>query len=161
MKLTQRSLTEITNILSESLKISRYCSRKRMNLKNTFKSTNCRVNWSNWKIINQLKTETEIKIIENKSIYLLNGIVSTFGRNIKKTGQPPTTSKNRFRRIFSKPNENWEISKKNYWKIRKIQIDPEEYVGSLGEKGQLHRKTNLIIQNGTHRRWLFSSKKCK
>jgi hypothetical protein len=87
MKLTQRSLTEITNILSESLKISRYCSRKRMNLKNTFKSTNCRVNWSNWKIINPLKTETEIKIIENNCIYLLNGIVSTVRQKYQKNWQ--------------------------------------------------------------------------
>lgn len=148
--LTQRSLTEITNILSE-FKAFRNYAHETDELKEYIQdSLIVELIEVIEKIINQLKTEIEIKIIENKSIYLLNGIISTFLAEIsKKTGQPPKPTKTGFAE-YSRNRMKIERSAKKIIENIKIQIDPiEEYVGSLGEKGQLHCKTNLIIQNGT------------
>lgn len=102
------------------------------------------------RIIIKLKSNTEGKIFENKSIKLLNGIISTFMTEIsKKTGQPPKPFKTGFA-DYSRNRIKIELAVNNIIENTKVEISPiEEYGGNLGEKGELKCTTNLIIQNGT------------
>lgn len=147
---TQRSLTEITDFLSK-FKSFRDYSQNNEELKEYVQdSLILELIAIIEKILIQLKSETEKKIFENKSIQLLNGIVSTFLTEIsKKTGQPPKPSKTGFAE-YSRNRIKIERSAKKIIKNITLKINPiEEYVGSLGEKGQLKCRTNIIIQNGT------------
>lgn len=101
------------------------------------------------KSLTKLKSESEERLFEAKSIMLFNSLIRVFVTEIsKKTGQPEKPIKTGFyeyasnrikiERIISKINNNID---KN--------IEPEkEYVGNLGEKGDLYCQTNLIIQDG-------------
>lgn len=102
------------------------------------------------KILLQLKSGTERNFIENKSIKLLNGIILCFNNEIaKKTNQPPKPTKTGFLE-YSRNRIKIERASKKITKILNQQIDAiEEYAGSLGEKGQLKCKTNLVFHNGS------------
>jgi predicted ATPase len=102
------------------------------------------------KIITQLKDGTESNLLENKSIKLLNGIISFFNNEIaKKTNQPPKPTKTGFLE-YSRNRIKVERASKKIKGIINQLIDPiEEYAGSLGEKGDLVCKTNLAYQNGS------------
>ncbi|WP_051259723.1 DNA replication/repair protein RecF [Epilithonimonas tenax] len=87
---SQRSLKEIADILTEFKSFRDYAQNKEELNKYVQESLILELIEVLQKIISQLKTETESKIFENKSINLLNGIISTFLTEIsKKTGQPP------------------------------------------------------------------------
>lgn len=102
------------------------------------------------KILLQLKIKTEQNFIENKSIELLNSIISCFNNIIaKKTSQPPKPTKTGFLE-YSRNRIKIERASKKIINIINQPIDAiEEYAGSLGEKGELMCKTNLVFQNGS------------
>ncbi|WP_140484934.1 hypothetical protein [Flavobacterium sp. GSA192] len=102
------------------------------------------------KILLQLKNGTERNFIENKSIKLLNGIISCFNNEIaKKTNQPPKPTKTGFLE-YSRNRIKIERASKKITKIINQPINAiDEYAGSLGEKGQLICKTNLVFHNGS------------
>jgi len=102
------------------------------------------------KIIDQLIKSTEDKLIESRSVYLLNHIINTFLTEIsKKTGQPPKPTKTGFSE-YAKNRIKIELAAKKILNNIEKEIEPiEEYAGSLGDKGELFCKTNIVIQNGT------------
>ncbi|WP_185217997.1 hypothetical protein [Sphingobacterium mizutaii] len=102
------------------------------------------------KIILQLKNGTEQKFVENKSVKLLNSIINCFNHEIaKKTNQPPKPTKTGFLE-YSRIRIKIEISSKKIIKLINQNLRPlEEYAGSLGDKGELICKTNLVFQNGS------------
>ncbi|WP_312195074.1 MULTISPECIES: hypothetical protein [Epilithonimonas] len=146
---SQRSLKEITDILTEFKSFRDYAQNKEELNKYVQESLILELIEVLQKIISQLKTETESKIFENKSINLLNGIISTFLTEIsKKTGQPPKPTKTGFA-DYSRNRIKIERLAKEILENIKIEITPiQEYAGSLGEKGELNCNTNLVIQNG-------------
>lgn len=147
---TQRSLTEITDILTEFKSFRDYVRDNEELNEYIQESLITELIELLEKIISQLKVETENKIFENKSINLLNGIISTFLTEIsKKTGQPPKPIKTGFA-DYSRNRIKIERATKEILENIKQKIDPlEEYAGSLGEKGELICSTNLMIQNGS------------
>lgn len=102
------------------------------------------------KILQQLKIGTENNFLDNKSIKLLNGIVSCFNTEIsKKTNQPPKPTKTGFLN-YSRNRIKVERAAKKIIALVNQPINPiEEYAGSLGIKGELKCKTNLIFHNGS------------
>ncbi|QBJ84980.1 hypothetical protein DDI74_01315 [Chryseobacterium gleum] len=147
---TQRSLTEITDILTEFKSFRDYVIDNEELNKYVEQTLITELIELLEKILSQLKAETENKIFENKSINLLNGIISTFLTEIsKKTGQPPKPIKTGFA-DYSRNRIKIERATKEILENIKQKIDPlEEYAGSLGEKGELRCNTNLMIQNGS------------
>ena len=102
------------------------------------------------RIIVQLRVKTENKFFENKSISLLNNIVAIINKEIaKKTSQPPKPSQTGFA-DYARNRIKIELSSQKVFTFLNQPIDyPEEYVGSLGVKGELRGKTNLAFQNGS------------
>ena len=145
---TQRSLIEITDILTEFKSFRDYVRDNEEINKYIEQALITELIELLEKIIFQLKAETENKIFENKSINLLNGIISTFLIEIsKKTGQPPKPIKTGFA-DYSRNRIKIERATKEILENIKREIGSlEEYAGSLGEKGELRCKTNLMIQN--------------
>lgn len=101
------------------------------------------------KILSQLNQKTEEKFLESISVRLLNQLIETFINEIsKKTNQPPKPTKTGFADYASNRLKIENITRKILSNID-TEIEPIiENVGSLGEKGELHCKTTLIIQNG-------------
>jgi len=147
---TQRSLTEITDILTEFKSFRDYVIDNEELNKYVEQTLITELIELLEKVLSQLKAKTENKIFENKSINLLNGIISTFLKEIsKKTGQPPKPIKTGFA-DYSRNRIKIERATKEILENIKQKIDPlEEYAGSLGEKGELRCNTNLMIQNGS------------
>lgn len=100
------------------------------------------------KILLKLKNRREDYFIENKSIKLLNAIISCFSTEIsKKTNQPPKPTKTGFL-DYSRNRIKINRSSKKIIEIVNQSIIPiEEYAGSLGIKGELKCKTNLVFNN--------------
>lgn len=98
----------------------------------------------------KLKKETENKFLENNTIKLMNNIISCFNTEIsKKTNQPPKPTRTGFAE-YSRNRIKIERASKKIITSVKQKIPPiVEYVGSLGVKGELRCKTNLIFQNGS------------
>ncbi|WP_298147414.1 hypothetical protein [Flavobacterium sp.] len=147
---SERILDEITEILNnfksfneyidENSEINKYVDIELINeLRNIIE-----------RILDQLKNETERNFLENRSIKLLNGIIYCFNNeNAKKTNQPPKPTKTGFLE-YSRNRIKIERASKKITKLINQPINAlEEYAGSLGEKGELICKTNLIFQNGS------------
>nr|WP_067062005.1 hypothetical protein [Mucilaginibacter sp. L294] len=102
------------------------------------------------RIIIELRNGTENKFIDNRSITFLNTLVETFVSEIaKKTGQPPKPVKTGFAQ-YSLNRVKIEMTTKRILDCIKTPIAAlEDYAGSLGTKGELVCKTNLILQNGS------------
>lgn len=147
---TQRSLAEITDILTEFKSFRDYAQENEELNEYVQNSLIEELIEILEKIVSKLRTETEIKIFENKSIHLLNVIISTFQTEIsKKTGQPPKPTKTGFA-DYSSNRLKIQRATKNILENINLEIETiEEYAGSLGDKGDLKCNTNLIIQNGT------------
>ncbi|MBB6131537.1 OLD family protein, partial [Mucilaginibacter lappiensis] len=103
---------------------------------------------------------TESKFIDNKSITFLNTLVETFVSEIaKKTGQPPKPIKTGFAQ-YSLNRVKIEMNAKKILDCIRTPIRAlEDYAGSLGTKGELVCKTNLVIQNGSFTDSQYSSVK--
>ncbi|PRX41228.1 hypothetical protein [Salegentibacter salegens] len=110
------------------------------------------------KILNQLNQKNEERFIESKSVRLLNQLIETFINEIsKKTNQPPKPTKTGFANYASNRLKIEYITQKILSNIN-TEIEPIiENVGSLGEKGELLCKTNLVVQNGDITDSKFSS----
>ena len=147
---TQRTLNDITDVLNDFKSFRDYTTENEELNKYVEDSLINELVEVLEKIISKLKIETENKIIENKSIQLLNGIVSIFITEIsKKTGQPPKPTKTGFAEYSRNRIKIERVAKKILESI-KIEIEPiEEYAGSLGEKGELNCFTNIVIQDGS------------
>ncbi len=101
------------------------------------------------RVLDKLKIESENRLLDARSIMMFNSLINVFVSEIsKKTGQPEKPTKTGF---FEYASNRIKIEKT----IRKIlqnintKIDPQiEYVGDLGEKGELYCQTNILIQKG-------------
>lgn len=146
---TQRELTEITTILTQFKRFRDYAQEDDDVSKYIDNSLIKQLTDVIEKIIIELKDKTENKFFKNKSIRLLNGIVSVFLNEIsKKTGQPPKPTKTGFA-DYSRNRLKIECSAKKILENIQIGIEPiKQYAGSLGSKGELICNTNLLIQNG-------------
>ena len=147
---TQRTVSEITQILTEFKSFKDYTQSNDELIEYIDDSLITELIDVLERIIRQLKTETENQVFENKSILLLNGIISIFLTEIsKKTGQPPKPIKTGFA-DYSRNRIKIELTTRKIIENIKKEIEPiVEYAGSLGEKGELNCNTRLIIQNGT------------
>lgn len=107
------------------------------------------------RVLLKIKSASESSLIDLKSIHLLNQIIKVFVAEIsKKTGQPEKPIKTGFHDYASNRIKIERSIKKVLDNISKS-IDPQiEYVGNLGEKGDLFCQTNLVIQDG---KWIDSS----
>jgi len=102
------------------------------------------------KIFEQLRNKTENTFIDNKSILLLNGLIACFNTEIsKKTNQPPKPTKTGFLEYSRNRIRIEKASKKIIETVGKSINPIEEYAGSLGIKGELKCRTNLIFHNGS------------
>jgi predicted ATPase len=102
------------------------------------------------KIIATLTTQTETKFIDARSIHLLNHIIKTFIAEIaKKTGQPEKPVKTGFAE-YAKNRIAIEVATNRILSSINGEIAPvKEYVGSLGDKGELYCRTLLKYQTGS------------
>lgn len=103
------------------------------------------------KILVKLKTESEKRILDLRSISLFNQIVSVFVEEIaKKTGLPQKPITTGFSSYASNRIKIERDLKKVLANISQT-IEPTiEFVGNLGEKGELFCQTNLVIQHGNY-----------
>ena len=102
------------------------------------------------KIGQKLKSVSEEKFVDLKSITLFNQIISVFVEEIaRKTGQPQKPIFTGFKDYASNRIKiEKDLSKINDC-ISQVIEPHSEYVGNLGEKGHLHCQTNVKIQNGS------------
>ena len=101
------------------------------------------------RILTKIRTESENRLLEARSVMMFNSLIQVFVSEIsKKTGQPEKPTKTGF---FEYASNRIEIEK-NIRKIltnMNVAIHPKkEYVGDLGDKGELFCQTNIIIQKG-------------
>jgi predicted ATPase len=103
------------------------------------------------KILLKLKTESEKRILDLRSISLFNQIINVFVEEIaKKTGLPQKPISTGFSLYASNRIRLEKDLKKVLDNISQI-IEPNiEFVGNLGEKGELFCQTNLVIQHGNY-----------
>ncbi len=89
------------------------------------------------------------KFSNEKSAMFFNNMIEKFKFEItKKTGAPIKPSETGFQKYASN-RIKIEVAAKNIMTtISKQIIKDDEYVGNLGEKGELYCKTEIIIQNG-------------
>lgn len=101
------------------------------------------------RILSKITADTEEKFVDYKSSILLNGIIEKFITEIaKKTGQPQKPTKTGFSEYASN-RLKIEAATKKVLSAIDTQINAKsEYIGSLGVKGDLFCKTNIIFQNG-------------
>ncbi len=101
------------------------------------------------KILLKLKSESEKRILNLRSISLFNQIINVFVEEIaKKTGLPQKPVSTGFSVYASNRIRIEKDLKKVLDNISKTIEANIEFVGNLGEKGKLYCQTNLVIQNG-------------
>jgi predicted ATPase len=101
------------------------------------------------KILIKLKSESEKRFIDSKSILMFNSLIKVFISEIsKKTGQPEKPVKTGFQEYASNRIKIERTIKKILANIDKTIKPFIEYVGDLGEKGNIESQTNILIQNG-------------
>lgn len=146
---SQREFEEIILMLGEIKKIQTYISSDDLLIKvvgeDLFEELSSLID----KILLKIKSESEARLMDFKSISLFNNLIKVFVAEIsKKTGQPEKPIKTGFHEYASNRINIERNIKKIITNISKA-IEPNlEYVGDLGEKGKLFCQTNLAIQNG-------------
>lgn len=100
-------------------------------------------------VLDRIKTASEARLVDFKTIALFNNLIAVFAREIaRKTGQPEKPLKTGFKDYASNRIAVERAVRKILSNIGKS-IEPDvSTVGSLGEKGNLCCQTNLVIQNG-------------
>jgi predicted ATPase len=101
------------------------------------------------KILIKLESESEKRFFDSKSVIMFNSLINTFVSEIsKKTGQPEKPIKTGFQQYASNRIKIERTINKILANID-TSIEPLlEYVGDLGDKGDLNCKTNVRIQDG-------------
>jgi len=101
------------------------------------------------KILIKLKVVSETRLIDAKTVMMFNSLIKVFVSEIsKKTGQPEKPTKTGFFDYASNRIRIDNAISKILFNIKKT-IEPIlEYVGDLGEKGDLYCQTNILIQDG-------------
>lgn len=101
------------------------------------------------KVIEKIKSKSESRFIDYKSVRFFNKLVNLFVSEIaKKTGHPEKPTKTGFSEYASNRITIEKNVKKILENISKSINPINEEVGDLGDKGKLYCKTNLVIQNG-------------
>ncbi len=101
------------------------------------------------KIVAQLAKQTETRFIEFKSQRLLNLLIKVFVKEIaKKTGQPEKPTRTGFAEYASNRLKIEVATQKIVTNLNKEISPTEEFAGSLGKKGDLYCRTNVVLQNG-------------
>jgi predicted ATPase len=101
-------------------------------------------------IISELKAKLEGNLLENKSIHLLNNLVTTFVAEIsKKTGLPPKPTKTGFSDYSRNRIKLERATRKILGNMQKEIIPFDDYAGNLGDKGELRCRTLCCIQDGS------------
>lgn len=97
----------------------------------------------------KLQAQTELKFFESKSVKFVNHVIGFFNKEIsKKTGQPEKPIKTGFSEYASNRIKIEQAVNKVLNNLNKNIQSTEEYVGSLGDKGDLFCKTSIATQNG-------------
>jgi ABC-type cobalamin/Fe3+-siderophores transport system ATPase subunit len=101
------------------------------------------------KVIERLRAEVDLRAVGAKTIVLFNHLIKVFISEIsKKTGQPEKPIQTGFA-DYARNRISIERSIKKIVTNMSKKIPPKmEFVGDLGEKGQLYCQTNLTIQEG-------------
>lgn len=101
------------------------------------------------RILDKLKIEFENRLLDSGAIMMFNSLIQVFVSEIsKKTGHPEKPTKTGFFEYASNRIKIEKTIQKVLLNINK-EIKPLiEYVGDLGEKGELHCQTNIFIQKG-------------
>lgn len=102
------------------------------------------------RIIAKIKFKSQEKFTDLKSISLFNQIITVFVQEIaRKTGQPQKPISTGFREYASNRIKiERDINKINNCISQQIEANIQ-YVGDLGEKGDLYCQTNIKIQTGS------------
>jgi predicted ATPase len=97
----------------------------------------------------KLQAETDVRFTDYKSISLFNSLIRIFTQEIaRKTGQPEKPLKTGFQEYASNRIQIERCITKILTNISTAIRPKVEYVGHLGEKGDLYCQTNLVIQDG-------------
>lgn len=146
----KRKLTEISNALNKFKEFNHYIENNQCLKDNLDTELTTSLSLILSKVIDKLTSETEDKLISSKSAVLLNQIVDVFLEQIaKKTGKPIKPTETGFAK-YAQTRLSIEVATNKILTNIAMKIPPkDEYVGSLGDKGQLFCRTNIVIQNGT------------
>ncbi len=102
------------------------------------------------RILSRLKTESEKRLLDAKSIMMFNSLIRVFVSEIsKKTGQPEKPVETGFFKYASNRIKIERTVNKILNNIRKGLTPQLDYVGNLGDKGDLYCQTNILIQDGS------------
>jgi predicted ATPase len=101
-------------------------------------------------VINDLEVVREQAFVDFKINQLYNNLIAKVKSEIaRKTGTPEKPSTTGFLR-YALNRINMEVNASKIYVNLQAKIElPSEYVGSLGAKGDLHCKTEVVIQDGT------------
>lgn len=100
-------------------------------------------------IIDKIRQESQKKLLDFRSITLLNTLIQTFVQEIsKKTGQPEKPIRTGFLEYASNRIAIEKAVQKICTNLLKPIKSTDKYVGDLGEKGKLYCRTNVQIQDG-------------
>lgn len=102
------------------------------------------------KILTKLRAESENRLLDAKAVVMFNSLIKVFVSEIsKKTGQPEKPTNTGF---FEYASNRIKIEQANIKILLNIKKDIKpklDYVGDLGEKGNLYCQTNIVIQDGS------------
>jgi len=102
------------------------------------------------KVIDKVKAEAEVRVLDFKSVLLFNHLIDTLSTEIaRKTGQPSKPGKTGFH-DYASNRIRIERSVQTILANLAVTITPHiQLVGSLGEKGELKCQTDFRFQNGS------------
>lgn len=102
------------------------------------------------KVLSSIKETAGDSVLRANEIKMLNSLVNKFNEEIsKKTGRPEKPTETGFS-SYAKNRIEIERTVSKILSNIKSEIKPsKDYVGFLGEKGELYCQTNFLIQNGT------------
>ncbi|MGQ8336641.1 hypothetical protein ACUNWD_08830 [Sunxiuqinia sp. A32] len=102
------------------------------------------------RILGKLRTESEKRLLDSKIIMMFNSLIRIFVSEIsKKTGQPEKPVETGFFKYASNRIKIERTVNKILSNIRKVLTPQLDYVGNLGDKGELYCQTNILIQDGS------------
>ena len=148
-KQPKRNLKTVNDILSEFDKFTQYIEESKELSEYVEPKLVSDLNKVLAKCVAQLLKQSETKFIELKSRRFLNLLIKVFVKEIaKKTGQPEKPTRTGFAEYASNRLKIELAIQKIVTNINKEISPTEEFAGSLGIKGDLYCRTNVVLQNG-------------